>query len=231
MKQIIYFFFIITITLTACNSETATNDTKSKKAEVPAKIKNSQSLKKPAKPVKATNTTANRKPAKPVISSQTSAKKPSGLISAPANTGSYKAKNDGWHVSLDVALEESKKTGKPVMANFTGSDWCGWCKRLDKSVFHQPGFKKWADDNVVLLEVDSPKRFKLPEEVKQQNQGLKQAFKVRGFPSVWVFDIEKDPTTNYKITALGKTGYTKTFDEFKTNVGAFVARSKAKSNG
>ena len=52
----------------------------------------------------------------------------------------YKAENEGWLVNLDEAYEKSKKTGKPIMANFTGSDWCGWCKRLTASVFSQDEF-------------------------------------------------------------------------------------------
>jgi len=96
----------------------------------------------------------------------------------------YKAKNEGWLVNLDEAYAEAQKTGKPIMANFTGSDWCGWCKRLDKSVFLQDGFSEWAEKNVVLLELDFPRRFKLPKEVADQNNGLQRAFKVRGFPAI-----------------------------------------------
>lgn len=139
-------------------------------------------------------------------------------------TGPYKAKNEGWMVSMEEAHAESKKTGKPIMANFTGSDWCGWCKRLDRSVFHQPGFEKWADDNVVLLELDFPKRFKLPQEVEQQNRSLQQQFKVRGFPTIWVFDADKNSQGQWDIKALGKTGYTKTLAEFQQTIGAYISK-------
>lgn len=219
MKHLLYFIILFSIVTVGCNSDTVSNkETKpqaNKKAPIPQKATNPKQIQKNIKPV--------------VKQAPKATPKPAGLVSAPSSNGSYKAKNDGWFVSLDQALEQSKKTGKPIMANFTGSDWCGWCKRLDKSVFHQPGFEKWADDNVVLLELDFPKRFKLPDAVKQQNQGLKQAFQIRGYPTIWVFDIDRDATTNYKITALGKTGYTKTFQEFKTNVGKFIANRKANS--
>ena len=141
-----------------------------------------------------------------------------------ADLGDYKPKNEGWHVLLEKAFEESKKTGKPIMANFTGSDWCGWCKRLDKSVFHQPGFDKWADDNVVLLELDFPRRFQVPPAVAQQNRGLQQSFGVRGYPTIWLFDLDKDPEGKFSISALGKTGYTKTLDEFKNVMGGYISQ-------
>ncbi len=134
----------------------------------------------------------------------------------------YKAKNEGWHVVLEDAYAESVKTGKPIMANFTGSDWCGWCKRLDKSVFHKPDFQKWADKNVVLLELDFPRRFKVPENIATQNRGLAQSFGVRGYPSIWLFDLDKDDTGKFQISALGKTGYTKTVAEFQNTMEKYM---------
>ncbi len=131
----------------------------------------------------------------------------------------YKAGHEGWLVDLDEAYELSKKTGKPIMANFTGSDWCGWCKRLSAAVFNKPEFKSWADDNVILLELDFPRRKQLPQEIREQNASLQQAFKVRGYPTVWVFNMEKDNESGqYSIQALGKTGYTKTVEEFTAGV-------------
>ena len=131
----------------------------------------------------------------------------------------YVAENAGWLVNLDEAFAKSKASGKPIMANFTGSDWCGWCKRLTANVFTQESFKKWATENVVLLELDFPRMKAIPEAVKTQNAGLQSAFQVQGFPTVWVFNMQKDPTTNqYTIEAIGKTGYTATPEEFIAGV-------------
>ncbi len=135
----------------------------------------------------------------------------------------YEPKNEGWHVNLEDAIAESKKTGKPILANFTGSDWCGWCKRLDKSVFHQAGFKPWADKNVVLLELDFPKRFRVPQEIAMQNRNLAQSFQVRGYPTIWLFDAGVDDAGKHKFSALGKTGYTKTLEEFQSTIGKYIA--------
>lgn len=148
---------------------------------------------------------------------------------APATSSNtaYKAENEGWLVNLDEAFEKSKKTGKPIMANFTGSDWCGWCKRLTASVFSQEEFKKWATKNVILLELDFPRRKQIPENIRSQNASLQQAFQVSGYPTVWVFDLEKDKKTNqYQIKALGKTGYTPTVQEFTSGVDAMLATRK-----
>jgi len=130
-----------------------------------------------------------------------------------------------WLTDLDEAYEISKKTGKPIMANFTGSDWCGWCKRLKKSVFIKDDFKSWADDNVVLLELDFPRRKKLPADLAKQNAGLQQAFKIRGYPTVWVFNLDKNSDTDkYEIDPLGKTGYKASVTEFVGDIDAMIAR-------
>lgn len=146
------------------------------------------------------------------------------LISSMAfgQSKTYTAANEGWLVSLDEAYALSQKTGKPIMANFTGSDWCGWCKRLTASVFSKPEFKKWAEKNVILLELDYPKRFKLPADIQQQNANMQQSFRVTGFPTVWVFNATKDKTGNYSLQALGKTGYTPSVDEFISTVTGFI---------
>lgn len=165
----------------------------------------------------ATATTANA----PKVAQASAAKR-----STPeSNTQSeYKPKNEGWHVELQKAYAESKASGKPILANFTGSDWCGWCKRLDRSVFHQPEFKSWADDNVVLLELDFPKRFRLPDNIAQQNRGLQQSLGVRGYPTIWLFDLAQNDEGQLNIIALGKTGYTKTLGEFQNTIKGFMAQ-------
>ena len=115
-------------------------------------------------------------------------------------------KNDGWLLNFDKAAELSMKTGKPILANFTGSDWCGWCIRLKKEVFVTPAFKKWAEENVILLELDYPRRTPQTEEIKKQNRELQQFFKVRGYPTLHMFNVGiADGKT--QITALGKMGY------------------------
>ncbi|MFT6707403.1 MAG: thioredoxin-related protein [Flavobacteriales bacterium] len=137
----------------------------------------------------------------------------------------YKAENEGWLVSIDEAYTLSKETGKPIMANFTGSDWCGWCKKLTASVFSKKDFKTWADENVILLELDFPKRTQLPDDIKEQNAALQQAFQVRGYPTVWVFHLDKDANNGqFQIDGLGKTGYRKSVKEFTTDIESMITK-------
>ncbi len=127
----------------------------------------------------------------------------------------YASEKAGWLVDLDEAYAISVKDKKPILANFTGSDWCGWCKKLDADVFNKPEFKEWADKNVVLLELDFPRRKQIPQKNQQQNMAMQQALGIGGYPTIWVFTLTKDPSNGqYQVNPLGKTGYAPTPDQF-----------------
>jgi protein disulfide-isomerase len=112
-----------------------------------------------------------------------------------------------WHDNLEKAMKISKKSKKPLMLFFTGSDWCGWCIRLQKEVFKTKEFTDWAKDNVVLVELDFPRNTsKLTPETQNQNSQLQQVFQVQGYPTVWLVKAnKKDGKTNFE--KLGSTGY------------------------
>jgi thiol-disulfide isomerase/thioredoxin len=114
-----------------------------------------------------------------------------------------------WFNDVGKAQALSKSTGKPIFAFFTGSDWCGWCRKLQAEVLTKPAFKAWASEEVVLLELDFPAKKVLPENMIQQNQSLKNFFKVSGFPTIWLFCIneDKEKQNHYLITAFGSLGY------------------------
>ena len=129
-------------------------------------------------------------------------KKPIKIVEGPIN-------EKGWYIDLNVANDVSIKSGKPLMLFFTGSDWCGWCKRLVKEVFDKSEFAKWAKNNVVLVEIDFPRRSQLPEDLNKQNRKLQQMFGIRGYPTIWFVrpEIKNQNSVNY--TQLGSTGYVK----------------------
>lgn len=116
-------------------------------------------------------------------------------------------KDQVWYNKIDEAMKVSKKTKKPLMLFFTGSDWCGWCIRLQKEVFKTPEFTKWAKDNVVLVELDFPRRTPQLPEIQQQNMQLQQTFQVQGYPTVWFVEATKNKEKQVNFEKLGSTGY------------------------
>lgn len=89
-----------------------------------------------------------------------------------------------WLTSMDEALAAAQKAGKPVLVDFTGSDWCGWCIKLRKEVFDTPEFKAWAAKNVILCEIDFPRQKKQDDATKKANEALVKKYGVEGFPTI-----------------------------------------------
>ena len=119
---------------------------------------------------------------------------------------SMQAQDIYWETNLEAATKVSLKTKKPLMLFFTGSDWCGWCIRLQKEVFKTPEFATWAKENVVLVELDFPRRTPQADKIKMQNSEMQQLFQVQGYPTVWFVNPTKvKEKTN--LDKLGSTGY------------------------
>ena len=93
-----------------------------------------------------------------------------------------------WLRDYNKAQEEAKTNHKLLFLNFTGSDWCGWCIKFDKDVLSQPQFKNFAHDNLVLVELDFPRKKDLPTEERKQNMQLAQQYEVLGFPTIVVLN-------------------------------------------
>lgn len=111
-----------------------------------------------------------------------------------------------WHTDLKKATEIAQQEQKPLFLFFTGSDWCGWCIRLQKEVFKTPEFEKWAKKNVVLVELDFPRKTAQDPAIQKQNSELQQTFAVQGYPTVWIVNAsKKDGKIN--LEKLGSTGY------------------------
>lgn len=111
-----------------------------------------------------------------------------------------------WETNVSKAMEVSNATKKPMLLFFTGSDWCGWCIRLQKEVLKTPEFAAWAKENVVLVELDFPRKSNQTEEIKKQNSELQMAFGVQGFPTVHFANAKIiDGKVNFQ--GLGSTGY------------------------
>jgi protein disulfide-isomerase len=104
-----------------------------------------------------------------------------------------------WLTDFEKAQAAAKAEHKLLLLDFTGSDWCGWCKILQKEVFSQPEFQEYAAKNLVLMTIDFPRAKPLSAEVRKQNQTLAQRFEIRGFPTIVVLDSDGKP--------IGMLGY------------------------
>jgi thioredoxin-related protein len=104
-----------------------------------------------------------------------------------------------WGTDLDAAQKQARETGRPILVDFTGSDWCGWCIKLDREVFSQAAFKSYATNNLVLLMLDFPRTKPQTDAVKKLNASLAEKYGVEGFPTILLLDATG--------RELGRTGY------------------------
>ncbi len=93
-----------------------------------------------------------------------------------------------WTQDVDAARALAREKGKYLLMNFTGSDWCGWCKLMDEHVFSQPGWISFARENLALALVDTPRdASRVPEAYRARNKELKREYGIKGFPTFLLF--------------------------------------------
>jgi len=120
------------------------------------------------------------------------------LVAVSMGVGAFAS--EGWETDFEKASAKAKAEGKHMLIDFSGSDWCGWCIKLDKEVFSKDAFKAYAKENLVLILADFPRDKSAQSAATQkQNIALKEKFGVRGFPTVFILDPTGEP--------VAKTGY------------------------
>lgn len=118
---------------------------------------------------------------------------------APVVVSSSATVSSKWNVNFMGSLEVAKAQGRHVFVFFTGSDWCGWCQRLNREILKTPEFERYAAENLVLVEIDFPRAKSLPPAVVDQNAKLAKIFRIEGYPTVIILNSEGKP--------VGRLGY------------------------
>ena len=123
-----------------------------------------------------------------------------------------------WTMDFDAAKKVAAEKKLPLLLNFTGSDWCGWCKLMDKNVFSENEWKTYAEENTLLVTLDFPKdKTIVPEKYVARNEELKKEFEIRGYPTYVILD--SDGTTKIGQLGAGKDKTPESFiAEFKSAV-------------
>lgn len=87
-----------------------------------------------------------------------------------------------WETDFGKASTNASKSGTYMLLDFSGSDWCGWCMKLDKEVFSKPDFKSFAKTNLVCVLVDFPQQKRQSKKLKDQNAELAKKYGIRSYP-------------------------------------------------
>lgn len=118
-----------------------------------------------------------------------------GVSSAYADSGS----KIHWTTNYEQAVQQAKSSGKPILLFFTGSDWCGWCHKLENEALNTPEFADLVGDKFIPVFVDFPLKTPLDPQTAAQNKELQKRFDIRGYPTIIILDPEQ--------RQLGSTGY------------------------
>lgn len=95
-----------------------------------------------------------------------------------------------WLTDFSAAKAKAKADNKLLLLDFTGSDWCIWCKRLKAEVFSKPQFQSYAAKNLILVELDFPRAKEQPASVKEQNMKLAEEYNIEGYPTVIILNAD-----------------------------------------
>jgi protein disulfide-isomerase len=93
-----------------------------------------------------------------------------------------------WQTDFAVASKQAAQEHKYILLDFTGSDWCPWCIKMDKEVFDQSQFSVFALKNLVLVKVDFPRKAAQSPAEKSQNEELAKKYAIEGFPTYILLD-------------------------------------------
>lgn len=105
-----------------------------------------------------------------------------------------------WTMDLEAAGKLAGEKALPILVNFTGSDWCGWCKLMEKEVFSQRDWQDYAKNNILMVIVDFPQDSEIvPQEYVERNEKLRDKYAVEGFPTFVILDDDAE-------TELGRLG-------------------------
>ncbi len=123
-----------------------------------------------------------------------------------------------WTMDFDAARKVASAKKLPILLNFSGSDWCGWCKLMEENVFSKKEWKDYAKDNMLMVVLDFPRdKTIVPANYARRNDEFKNRYKVEGFPTFILLDDDAE-------TVLGRlsAGRDKTPESFKGEVAPLV---------
>ncbi len=107
---------------------------------------------------------------------------------AAATVAAPEAEKLEWLTDWPAALAKAKAEKKVLFVDFTGSDWCPWCIRLDKEVLATPEFAAWVRVHAIPVKIDFPKALPQSKAIAEQNQKLANTYQVSGFPTILLVD-------------------------------------------
>jgi thiol:disulfide interchange protein len=129
---------------------------------------------------------------------------------APAFAEDAKPAQEGklvWY-GVNDGFAKAKEENKSIITDFF-TDWCGWCKKMDRDTYDNAAVIKELTPNFIMVKADA--------EDKAAGQKLATANKINGYPTFIIFDSQGNRREQV-------VGYKKP-DEFIKIIKAYQARA------
>ena len=91
-----------------------------------------------------------------------------------------------WETNFEAAAQRAEREGKLLLVEFTGSDWCGACMQMHRSVLDKPEFADGIRPGFIPVCLDYPRKTEQAAELKKQNSELARRYAIQGFPTLLV---------------------------------------------
>ena len=119
----------------------------------------------------------NRTPAAPLLLSL--------LLLLPAVAGAAPS----WR-AWDAGLKEAARLQRPVLVDVY-TDWCGWCKRMDRDVYARPDVQDYLAKRFVVVKLDAESAARVHWEGREMtSRALAQRLGVTGYPTTIFLDAK-----------------------------------------
>ena len=143
---------------------------------------------------------------------------PQAASNAPAGSHTTSEAHDTvWMTDFEAAKAKAAEEGKDLLVDFSGSDWCYWCKRLSSEVFSKQGFIDSAGEHFVFVKIDFPSdKSKQSSELRAQNERLQRRFRIQGFPTVILMTSDAQPYAETGYREGGPDAYLTHLEQLRT---------------
>ena len=147
--------------------------------------------------------------------------------SAGESEGDEEGPKIAW-ITMNEALEQTEATGKKILIDFY-TDWCGWCKRMDKTTYADSAVVAYMNENFLSVKLNPEKNGTVSYEGGEySNREFTSAFRVRGYPATGFMNEKNEVITLVPGAIIEPTEFltilqyiaedhylTSTFDEYR----------------
>lgn len=128
------------------------------------------------------------------------------------------AGGEGWYADFDEGMAAARAAEKHLFVEFTGSDWCPPCQRLEAEVFSQSAFVEHASKDFVLVKLDFPRSEEVKAKVPdaERNYEVQQQYGITGYPTVLLMNVEGFAYAQLGYMPGGTDAFLPTLDESRS---------------